>query len=107
MPDPAFLAVKYSGAGKSLMILAGGVNPPYAIDAAHEQEATVRGHSVAIVESDTDPTNLSLYWTEPGVWLSPGPCGAAQDHIRYEVGSHGLTPEELLQVANSLRPVTD
>jgi len=101
--DPYLLSVEYSGPSKRLRILAGGVN---AGPGDYQQTAIVRGHDavLALAFATNPDTTISVWWAEPGAWV-PDARAPAYDHITYEVLAHGLTQQELLQVAESLTPL--
>lgn len=104
--DPYFLSVKYAGPGKTLVIEAGGINPPPPGPGGSQQTATVRGHSaqIEVIPGAAPDSGIWLWWTEPGAWVAQDGSPPA-DHILYALYAQGLTQQEVLQVAASLTPV--
>lgn len=101
--DRHLLSVEYSGPGKTLRVLAGGINPPPPGPGGHEEKITVRGHdAVMVVNPETNPGGgIWVWWTEPATWVVQD-GGPTIDHILYDLSATGFAQEELLRVAGSL-----
>jgi hypothetical protein len=92
--DVNLLTVTYSGAGKTLSIEAGGLNPPPPDAGGYQEQVLVRNHD-AVFEVD-GRGGMLLWWGEPG--LRAGPTS----NPIYLVSATGLTKQDILRVAESL-----
>jgi hypothetical protein len=106
-PDTHPFLVEYDGPGRQLRIGAGAFNPPPPEQGGHQEQVAVRGQTGYLtVNNDVDPSErVWLSWNEPGRW-SVDDASDASSHVFYLVSAEGLTPAEVLQVAESLQPWT-
>lgn len=103
---PGFFDIEYQGAKQDLTVGAGAFNPPPAGPNGSQQQITVRGQPATLQINDTTQPSqrVWLWWQEPGTWEHSGlvdPTG-----IFYLISAHGLTPDQVIQIANELRPVS-
>ncbi|MGQ9675344.1 MAG: hypothetical protein ACUVX1_06720 [Chloroflexota bacterium] len=64
----------------------------------------VRGQQGTLqVQDKAHPSeSVQLWWEEPGKW-TPAPGMETRDKVLYLVSGEGLTPEEVMEVAQSLQ----
>ena len=108
----ATFRVVYSGTGKRFEVSVGKLNPAFSkVAGASQQQVTVRGQRATVqvdaagaVDAGASPTpHVWLTWREPGRWAIPAlpnPEGA----VEYFIFAHGVSAEEVLRTAESLRP---
>lgn len=97
--------VEYNGPGKRLGIGAGAFNPDLPTPDGEQRRVAVRGQETTMqIRSKADPSqSVLLWWDEPGRWNAddrPEP-----GHVFYLISAEGISPDVVLQLANSLRAV--
>jgi hypothetical protein len=102
-PDSHLFFVEYFGPEKELWITAGPTNPPPPGPGGHQEEVTVRGQdAVLTVHEDTDPSEgVWLWWYEPSS-TATGMGDASSARVQYALYGEGMTPEDVLDAAESL-----
>ncbi len=119
IPEPAARAdahsfvVEYSGPGKWLRIGAGAFNPPPAGPGGSQQQVQIRGLQctpekgrdcvLQLKEGANPKDGVWLWWNEPGSWVAE-PGGARLESVFYLISAHGVDPQDVMAVAESLRP---
>ena len=96
--------VEYLGGGKLLGVAAGPLNPPLVGAEGERRSVMVRGQQGTLqVQDKAHPSeSVQLWWEEPGKW-TPAPGMETRDKVLYLVSGEGLTPEEVMEVAQSLQ----
>jgi len=112
--DPHLFVVEYAGPGKRLLIGAGMFNPPPPGPGGHGEAVKLRGlecipgvkgkECYLQVNDDANPRErVWLWWNEPGRFVAEDPV-SSQDSVFYLVSAAGLAPQDVMTVAESLRP---
>jgi len=112
--DAHLFVVEYAGPGKRLRIGAGMFNPPPPDPGGHGEAVKLRGlecipevkgkECILQVNDDANPKErVWLWWDEPGRFVAEG-GGRPLDSVFYLVTAEGLDPQEVMTVAESLRP---
>ena len=98
-------AVDYLGTNEDVRFGVGGFNP-LSIPMGAQQRVTVRGQqaNLSVGDSTNSGHQVWLWWHEPGTWVEGGQT--QPDGVLYYVSAQGLIPDEVLQFANSLTPLT-
>jgi hypothetical protein len=106
-------AIIYADAdhAKWLTLWAGSIGNTTAPNPRSQQEQVVIRNTYATYQlyDSEDPTSDSwMLWQEPGTWGAPGdPNLPNLDHVPYLISSYGLSKDDLMRVADSLRPLEE
>ncbi|HSP56579.1 MAG TPA: hypothetical protein VLS25_13440 [Dehalococcoidia bacterium] len=111
--DAHSFVVGYSGRGKLLHVGVGLFNPPPAGPGGSQALVQMRGLQCAwekgkecvlqVGDSANRKSGVSLWWSEPGTWIAE-PGGTPQDSLFYLIWSEGISEQEVMDFAESLRP---
>jgi len=110
---PLFFELVYSDVSRQkwLSLAAGGIGSTVLPSPRSQQDQMIiRGTLATYQLYDTmDPTgDASLLWEEPGRWGAPGdPTLPNLDHVTYYITCYGFSKDDLIKVADSLRPVEE
>lgn len=106
-------ALVYADARKEqwLTVVAGTVgNVPDPGPQGEQQQVVIR-HTYAtfqLYDKENPAGDAWMLWQEPGRWGAPDdPNLPNLDHVPYYISSRGLSRDELIKVADSLRPVEE
>ena len=113
--DAHSFVVGYSGRGKLLHIGVGLFNPPPVGPGGSQKPVQMRGLPctsekgkqcvLQVGDSANRKSGVSLWWNEPGTWIAE-PGGAAQDSLFYLTWSEGISEQEVIDFAESMRPAS-
>jgi hypothetical protein len=106
-------AIIYADAAheKWLTLWAGNIGNTTPPSPRSRQEQVVIRNTYAtyqLYDSEDPASDSWILWQEPGAWGAPGdPNLPNLDHVPYLISSFGLSKEDLMQVADSLRPLEE
>ena len=106
-------AIIYADAdhAKWLTLWAGSIGNTTLPSPRSRQEQVVIRNTYAtyqLYDSENPTSDSWMLWQEPGTWGAPGdPNLPNLDHVPYLISSYGLSKEDLMQVADSLRPLEE
>jgi hypothetical protein len=96
---------------KWLTLWAGSIGNTTLPGPRSQQEQVVIRNTYATYQlyDEEDPASDSwILWQEPGRWGAPGdPNLPNLDHVPYLISSYGLSKDDLVRVADALRPVEE
>ena len=106
-------AIIYADArhGKWLTLRAGSIGNTTLPGPRTQQEQVVIRHTYAtyqLYDAEDLTSDAWMLWQEPGRWGAPDdPNLPNLDHVPYLISSYGLSKDDLVKVADSLRPVEE
>jgi hypothetical protein len=106
-------AIIYADAAHAnwLTLWAGSISTTTAPNPRSQQEQVVIRNTYATYQlyDSENPTGDSwMLWQEPGTWGAPNdPNLPNLDHVPYLISSYGLSKDDLMRVADSLRPLEE
>jgi len=111
-PSLQFAIVYADARHQKWLSLAAGSTGGIALSGPHtQQQQVVIRHTYAtyqVFDEENPEADAWLLWQEPGRWGAPNdPSLPNLDHVPYHISSHGLSRDDLVEVADSLQPVEE